>query len=70
MDTTAGSFALQGALVPGDATCVARLREAGAIVLCKLPLLYITWSLAYAWRANTGKANLSVFGNFRGVASG
>lgn len=36
MDTTAGSFALQGAIIPGDATCVARLREAGAIVLCKL----------------------------------
>lgn len=37
MDTTAGSFALQGARVPGDADCVARLREAGAIILCTLP---------------------------------
>lgn len=34
MDTTAGSFALQGAVVKGDADCVARLRKAGAIILC------------------------------------
>lgn len=37
MDTTAGSFALQGAHVPSDADCVARLREAGAILLCTRP---------------------------------
>lgn len=35
MDTTAGSFALQGARVKGDADCVAKLREAGAIILCR-----------------------------------
>lgn len=35
MDTTAGSFALQGAIMPEDADCVALLREAGAIILCE-----------------------------------
>lgn len=35
MDTTAGSFALQGSHVAKDADCVANLREAGAIILCK-----------------------------------
>lgn len=34
MDTTAGSFALQGAVVEKDADCVAKLREAGAIIMC------------------------------------
>lgn len=38
MDTTAGSFSLQGARVPGDADCVARLREAGAVILCTFPV--------------------------------
>ena len=33
MDTTAGSFALQGAVPPGDAKVVQRLREAGAIII-------------------------------------
>ena len=39
MDTTAGSFALQGAIPPGDADAIRRLREAGAIIICKLALL-------------------------------
>ena len=39
MDTTAGSFALQGAVPPGDAEVVQRLREAGAIFICELALL-------------------------------
>lgn len=34
MDTTAGSYALEGAIVPGDAEVVRKLREAGAILLC------------------------------------
>ena len=34
MDTTAGSFALKDAIVPGDAEVVKRLRDAGAIILC------------------------------------
>ena len=36
MDTTAGSYALEGAVVPGDAVVIKRLKEAGAIVLCTL----------------------------------
>jgi amidase len=35
MPTTAGSFALLDATVAGDADAVARLREAGAIMLCE-----------------------------------
>jgi amidase len=38
MPTTAGSFLLQGSLPPDDAFVVARLREAGAIVLAKANL--------------------------------
>ncbi|KAI8951010.1 hypothetical protein F4801DRAFT_546912 [Xylaria longipes] len=35
METTAGSWALVGAKVPGDATVVQKLRAAGAIILGK-----------------------------------
>lgn len=35
MDTTAGSFALKGAVNAGDAECVRLLREAGAIIIGK-----------------------------------
>lgn len=38
MDTTAGSTALQGAIVPGDAHIVKLLRSAGAIILGKTNL--------------------------------
>ncbi len=38
METTAGSFALLGSRVPGDATVVARLRQAGAVILGKANL--------------------------------
>ena len=34
MDTTAGSFALKGAVPPGDAAVIQNLRAAGAIILC------------------------------------
>jgi amidase len=33
MNTTAGSFALLGSIVPDDAGVVKRLRKAGAIIL-------------------------------------
>ena len=48
MNTTAGSFALLGSIVPRDAHVAAKLRAAGAILL--------------------GKANLSEWANFRGIA--
>lgn len=35
MNTTAGSHALVGSIVPGDATVAAKLRQAGAILLGK-----------------------------------
>ncbi|KAG8720613.1 hypothetical protein FRC08_018686 [Ceratobasidium sp. 394] len=38
MNTTAGSYALLGSVVPGDATVVAKLRKAGAILLGKTNL--------------------------------
>jgi amidase len=49
MTTTAGSLALAGSHAAKDAFVVARLRDAGAIIL--------------------GKANLSEWANFRGMAS-
>ena len=36
MNTTAGSFALLGSIVPEDAGVVKRLRKAGAIILGEL----------------------------------
>ena len=38
MNTTAGSFALLGSVVPRDATVAAKLRSAGAILLGKANL--------------------------------
>ena len=38
MNTTAGSFALLGSVVPRDATVAAKLRKAGAIILGKANL--------------------------------
>lgn len=38
MNTTAGSFALLGSVVPRDATVIAKLRAAGAIILGKANL--------------------------------
>jgi amidase len=49
MTTTAGSLALEGSRAENDAFVVARLREAGAVIL--------------------GKANMSEWANFRGMAS-
>lgn len=38
MNTTAGSYALLGSIVPRDATITAKLRKAGAILLGKANL--------------------------------
>ncbi|KAL8160581.1 hypothetical protein V2J09_002118 [Rumex salicifolius] len=48
LNTTAGSYALLGSVVPRDAGVVVRLRKAGAVIL--------------------GKASLSEWANFRGLA--
>jgi hypothetical protein len=41
MNTTAGSFALLGSIVPRDATVIAKLRAAGAIILGKANMVRV-----------------------------
>ncbi|EJD52035.1 amidase signature enzyme [Auricularia subglabra TFB-10046 SS5] len=58
MNTTAGSYALLGSVVPGDATVAAKLREAGAVFMGKANLS--EWSQArgevpVAWSAIGGQ---------------
>lgn len=66
MNTTAGSHALLGSVVPDDAGIVKRLRQAGAIILGKnppfIPLSFHLTSKPFS----SGKANLSEFAYFRG----
>ncbi|KAK7359346.1 hypothetical protein VNO77_01301 [Canavalia gladiata] len=52
MNTTAGSFALLGSVVPRDAAVVARLRKAGAIILGKATLS--EWSNYRSSRSSSG----------------
>src|SRR5438045_1778982 len=63
METTAGSFALVGSRVPGDAVIVRRLRNAGAVILGKTNLgewanfrddEAETYPLAVGWSARGG----------------
>ncbi|KAG8758454.1 hypothetical protein FRC12_010008 [Ceratobasidium sp. 428] len=59
MNTTAGSYALLGSIVPGDATVAVKLRKAGAILLGKANLS--EWShmrglLAAGWSGRGGQA--------------
>ena len=62
MQTTAGSLALFGSQVPGDATIIAQLRAAGAIVLGKANLgewanfrgFDVAYPLAVGWSARGG----------------
>jgi hypothetical protein len=42
MNTTAGSYALLGSVVRGEATVVAKLRQAGAIILGKTNLVSLS----------------------------
>lgn len=46
MNTTAGSYALLGSVVPGDSTVAAKLRKAGAILLGKANMVCtsLLWS--------------------------
>ncbi len=53
METTAGSLALVGSRVPGDAPLVARLRAAGAVILGKANLSeWANWRGFPAWDFN------------------
>ncbi|KAG8732599.1 hypothetical protein FRC11_012418 [Ceratobasidium sp. 423] len=58
-NTTAGSYALLGSIVPGDATVVAKLREAGAILLGKTNLsewsYFRDFSLDCGWSGRGGQ---------------
>lgn len=66
MNTTAGSFALLGSIVPRDAFVISQLRKAGAIILGIL----ISW-IVIPFSFFTGKTNPSEWAHYRGnVASG
>src|SRR5437764_8776012 len=84
MQTTAGSLALIGSLVPGDAFIIRRLRSAGAVILGKTNLgewanfrgSDIAYPLAVGWSARGGNTinpyNLSYtsWGSSSGSANG
>jgi len=85
MQTTAGSLALVGSRVPGDATIIRRLRNAGAVILGKTNLgewanfrddEAETYPLAVGWSARGGNTinpyNLSYtsWGSSSGSANG
>jgi len=65
METTAGSLALVGSRVPGDATIISHLRAAGAIILGKTNLgewanfrgFDNVYPLAVGWSARGGSTN-------------
>ncbi|KAG9125068.1 hypothetical protein FRC07_009082 [Ceratobasidium sp. 392] len=65
MNTTAGSYALLGSVVPDDAFVVTKLREAGAIILGKTNLSqwsYIRdWTLPSGWSSRGGQATNPYF---------
>ncbi|KAF8369530.1 hypothetical protein HHK36_032451 [Tetracentron sinense] len=76
MNTTAGSFALLGSVVPRDAGVVKRLRRSGAVILGKASLS--EWShfrspyIPHGWsaRAGQGKNPYTLSGNPCGSSSG
>ena len=84
MQTTAGSLALVGSVVPGDAVIIRRLRNAGAVILGKTNLgewanfrgSDIAYPLAVGWSARGGDTinpyNLSYtsWGSSSGSANG
>ncbi|VDB86848.1 unnamed protein product [Peniophora sp. CBMAI 1063] len=64
MNTTAGSFALLGSIVPRDATVAAKLRAAGAILLGKANLsewAHFRGNLASGWSGRGGQATCAYF---------
>jgi amidase len=62
LNTTAGSFALLGSVVPRDAGVVTKLREAGAIILGKATLSewshYRTFEAPNGWSARGGQGKV------------
>ncbi|KAJ7861718.1 amidase signature enzyme [Mycena olivaceomarginata] len=64
MNTTAGSFALLGSVVPEDAGVVKRLRKAGAIILGKANLsefAHFRGNIASAWSGRGGQGSNAYF---------
>jgi len=65
MNTTAGSFALLGSVVPRDAGVVTRLRKAGAIILGKATLSewahYRSFAAPNGWSARGGHGKVLHF---------
>ncbi|KAG9127791.1 hypothetical protein FRC07_009178 [Ceratobasidium sp. 392] len=59
MNTTAGSYALVGSIVPGDAFVITKLREAGAIILGKANLA--NWTLPSGWSSRGGQVTNPYF---------
>jgi amidase len=62
LNTTAGSFALLGSVVPRDAGVVTKLREAGAIILGKATLSewshYRSYAAPSGWSARGGQGKV------------
>jgi amidase len=69
MNTTAGSYALLGSVVPDDAGVIKRLRKAGAIILGNtLNSVFTSFDSHHRCSTiSTGKANLSEWAHFRGL---
>ncbi|EJD35378.1 amidase signature enzyme [Auricularia subglabra TFB-10046 SS5] len=66
MNTTAGSFALEGSVPPRDATVTAKLRRAGAIILGKANLsewAHFRGNLASGWSGRGGQCTSAFFPN-------
>ncbi|KAF8513732.1 amidase signature enzyme [Hysterangium stoloniferum] len=66
MNTTAGSFALLGSVVPGDAFVVAKLREAGALILGKTnpsEWAHFRGNLPSGWSGRGGQTTNPYFPN-------
>lgn len=68
LNTTAGSFALLGSVVPRDAGVVTKLRKAGAIILGKASLSewahFRSLNAPNGWSARGGQGKVSHFGVF------
>ena len=64
LNTTAGSFALLGSVLPRDAGVVSRLRKEGAIILGKASMTewasFRSLTLPNAWSARGGKGKVCV----------